>query len=152
MDCSIPSLPVTILFFAALDFTFITRHIQNWASYTLWPSLFIHSGAIGNSPVLFPSSILDTFRPGGRIFWCHIFCPFIQLMRFSQQVYWGGLSFPPPADHILSEPSAMTHPFLVALHGMAHSFIALHKPLCHDKVVINEGDLKIMWLKGIRMK
>ena len=23
-------------------------------------------------------------------------CPFIQFMRFSQQVYWGGLPFPPP--------------------------------------------------------
>ena len=27
----------------------------------------------GNSPLLFPSSILDTFRPGGLIFWFHLF-------------------------------------------------------------------------------
>jgi len=26
----------------------------------------------------------------------------------------------------------------VALHGMAHSFIELHKPLQHDKVVIHK--------------
>ena len=26
--------------------------------------------------LLFPSRILDTFRPGGLIFWCHIFLPF----------------------------------------------------------------------------
>ena len=27
-------------------------------------------------PLLFPSSILDTFQPGGLIFWCHFFLPF----------------------------------------------------------------------------
>ena len=27
----------------------------------------------------------------------------IQFIRFSQQVYWGGLPFPPPEDHVLSE-------------------------------------------------
>ena len=54
-------------------------------------------------------------------------------MRFSRQVYWSGLPFPPPAGHVLSELSAMTHPSRVALHGMAHSFIELHKPLHHDK-------------------
>ena len=55
-----------MLFFAASDFTFITRHIHNWVSYPLWPSHLIHSGAIGNSP-LFTSSIFYTFRPGGLI-------------------------------------------------------------------------------------
>ena len=117
-----------------------------------WPSLFIHSGAIGNSPLLFPSSVLDTFRPGGHIFRCHIFWPFIQFIRFSQQGFWGGLPFPPPVGHILSELSAVTHPFLVALPHMAHSFIALCKPLCCDKAMIHKGDLEIMWFKGIRMK
>ena len=33
---------------------------------------FILSGAISNSPLVFPSSILDIFRPGGLILWCHI--------------------------------------------------------------------------------
>ena len=61
-------------------------------------------------------------------------------MRFSWQVYWGGLPFPPPADHVLSELSAMTHPSWVALHGMAHSFTELHKLLHHDKAVILGGD------------
>ena len=60
-------------------------------------------------------------------------------MRFSQQVYWGGLLFPPPVDHVLSELSAMTSPSWVALHCLAHNFIELHKPLCHDKAVICEG-------------
>ena len=35
--------------------------------------------------------------------------------------------FPSPVDLILSEPSTMTHPFWVALHGMAHSFTELDK-------------------------
>ena len=52
-------------FFAAADFTLVTSHIHNWASYLLWPSHFIHSGAIGNSHPLFTSSILDIFRPEG---------------------------------------------------------------------------------------
>ena len=67
------------------------------------------------------------------------FWPFIQFMRFSQQVYWVGLPFPPPVDRVLSELPAMTRPSWVALHSMAHSFIELHKPLCHDKAVIHEG-------------
>ena len=67
----------TLLFFAAIDFCFITRYIHDWGLYPLWPSCFIHSGAIGNSPLLFPSSIVNTFRPGGLIVWCHIFLAFL---------------------------------------------------------------------------
>ena len=64
-------------------------------------------------------------------------------MRFSWQVYKGGLPFPPPVDHILSELSAMIHPSWVALHDMAHSFIELFKPICQDKAVNHERKLKI---------
>jgi len=60
-------------------------------------------------------------------------------MRFSWQVYWGGLPFPPPVDHVLSELSTMSHPSWVALPSMAHSFIELHEPLHHDKAVIVKG-------------
>ena len=69
-----------VLFFTALDFTFITRHIHNWALFLLWPSLFIFSGAI--SP-LFLSSKLDTFWPGGLVFQCHIFIAFSYCLRSS---------------------------------------------------------------------
>ena len=72
-----------ILFFTASDFTFITRHIFNWGfllchfSFLPWPSCLILSGAISNGPPFFPSSILDTFWPGGLlIFQCHIYLPF----------------------------------------------------------------------------
>ena len=57
-----------------------------------------------------------------------VFCPFIQFMRFSWQVYWGGLPFPPPVDRILSELSTMTPLSWVAIHGMAHSFISYTNP------------------------
>ena len=41
-----------------------TRHIYNLVLFPVWPSHFIISGAISNCPLLFPSSILDTFQPG----------------------------------------------------------------------------------------
>ena len=85
-DCSMPGSPVLyyvpefaethVLCFTALDFTFTTGYIHNWLSFPLWPSCFILSGAISNCPLLFPSSILDTFWPGWIIFWCRILLPF----------------------------------------------------------------------------
>ena len=110
--------------------TFTSRHIHSWVSFPLWPSLFNLSGAVSNCPLLFPRSILDTYQPGGHIFWCHVFCFFILFMGFSRQEYWSGLPFPPPVDRILSEPFSMTCPSWVALHGMAYSFIELCKPVC----------------------
>ena len=65
------------------------------------------------------------------------FCLFIQLMGFSQQVYWDDLPFPPPVDHVLLGLSTVTHLSWVALHGMAYSFIELHKPLHCDKAMIH---------------
>ena len=61
-----PNVPSSyaILFFTALDFTFTTRHIHSWASFPLWPGHFILPGAISNCPLLFSSSIFDTFQPG----------------------------------------------------------------------------------------
>ena len=55
------------------------------------------------------------------------FCLFILFMGSSREVYWSGLPFPSPVDHVLSELSTMTHLSWVALHGMAHSFIELGK-------------------------
>ena len=59
-------------------------------------------------------------------------------MRFSLEVYWGGLPFPPPADHVLLALPTITRPSWLAPHGMVHSFIELHKPLWHNKVVIHK--------------
>ena len=58
-------------------------------------------------------------------------CLFILFMGFSRQEYGGGLPFPSPADHILSEVSTMTGLSWVALHSMAHSFTELDKAVVH---------------------
>ena len=57
-----PNIPYSysILFFTASDFTFTTRHIHNWTSFLLWPSLFILSRAI------------SVFLPIWRV--CHAKC------------------------------------------------------------------------------
>ena len=52
---------------------------------------------------------------------------FILFMGFSRQEYWSGLPFPSPVDHILSDPSIITHLSWVAPQCMAHSFIELDK-------------------------
>ena len=60
-------------------------------------------------------------------------------MGFLRQEFWSDLPFPPPVDRIASELFTVTCPSLVALHGIAHSFIELYKPLDHPKAVIYEG-------------
>ena len=52
-----------------------------------------------------------------------------------------GCHFSPPVDHILLDLFSMTHSSWVALHGIACSFIKLHKPLCHYNAV--SGILKL---------
>ena len=73
-----PTVPgfYAVLFCTASDFTFTTRHIHSWASFPLWPSHFILSGAISNCPLFLPCSILNTFQPEVLIFRCHIFLTF----------------------------------------------------------------------------
>ena len=130
-----------ILFFTESDFTFTTGRIHNQVSFTLWPSHFILSGAIS---LLFPSSILDTYRPGRLIFWCHIILPFhtvhVVLKAAIQKCFAIRFSSEPCFVRTLH---LMTRLFWVALHGMAHSFIESCKPLCHDKAVIHEGEKQI---------
>ena len=67
------------------------------------------------------------------------FCLFILFTGFSRQEYCGGLSFPPPGDHVLSELFTGTCPSWVALHAWVIASRSLHKPLCPDKAVIHEG-------------
>ena len=63
------------------------------ASFLLWPSSLIPSGAISNFPLLFPSSILDILDPGGLSSNVISFCLFILFIGFSQQEYWSALLF-----------------------------------------------------------
>ena len=115
--------------------TSTTQHLFCFGPVTpFFLELFPHS-----SPVAYctPSD------PGGSSSSVISFCLFILLKRFSSQVYWSWLPFPPPVDHVLSELFTMTPPSWVALHSMAHSFTGLYKPLHHDKAVIHEGDANI---------
>ena len=85
-------------------------------------ALFLHS-----SPVVYwaPTDL------GSSSFSVLSFCLFILFMGFSRHEYRSDFTFPPLLDHILSELSTMTHPFWVALHGVAHSFIELDKAVVH---------------------
>ena len=100
--------------------------------FLLWLHLFILSGAI--SPV-FSSSILGTNQAGEFIFQCPIFLPFHTVHGFLKARI---LPFPSSLDHVLSELSTMTCPW-VALQGVAHSFIEL------DKAVIRLVGFLWLW-------
>ena len=118
--------------------TFTTRHIHNWTSFLLWPSHVILAGAIAlcSSPVAY----WTVSNLGGSSSGVTSFCLFVLSMGFSKQEYWSDLPFPSPVDHVWSELSTTTRPSWVALHGMAHSFTELGKPLHQDKAVIHEGE------------
>ena len=61
----------------------------------------------------------------------------LPLSRLGSQEYGSGLLFPSPVGHVLSELFAMTHLSWVALHGMAHSFIELHKPVISVIILVS---------------
>ena len=62
-----PNIPdsYVILFFISSGFIFTTTDIHNWVLFPLWLSLFVLSETISNCPLLFLSSIWDTFWPVG---------------------------------------------------------------------------------------
>ena len=131
-----------VLFFTAEDLTFTTRHIHNIASFLLWPSHFILFGAIHNCPLLFPSSILDTFWPG--VGGGHLLVSY--LLAFSYCPWGSPGKNTGVSCHFLLQWTAFCHncslwPSWLELHGMVHSFTELHKPLCHNKAVMHEGVL-----------
>ena len=79
-----------------------------------------------------PQQCLGHLQAWGTRLWCHIFLAFYTVDEILTASVLGGFPFPSPVDHVLSELSAMTHPSWVALHGVAHSFIELFKPLHHQ--------------------
>ena len=107
-------------------------------SPAVWFSLGLLVGLLHSSPVAYwtPSGL------GESSFGIVSFRLFMQFIRFSWQVYWGGLPFPPPVDHVLSELPTLSHLSWVSLHSVAHSFIELCKPLCHHTAIISKGDDK----------
>ena len=132
----------------SIGFYFCQQTHQQMSVLPLWPSRFFHSRAIGSFPLLLPSSVLDTFRPGGTHLWCPIFLAFCTVHEVLMASMLGGLPFPPLVDHVLSEFSAMTHPSWVALHSVACSIIELGKLPRHNKAMIREGVYKGSWNKS----
>ena len=120
------------LYFHPPDTSTTERHFHFWPSLSFFLELFLCS-----SPVTY--WILSDLEASssGVIF----FCPLILFTGFSRQEYRNGLLFPPPVDHVLSELSARTHPFWVALRGVAHGFFELRKPLRCNRSVVHEGEL-----------
>ena len=110
-------------------------------------SHFIFSGAISNFPPLFPTSILDTYQPGGLIFWCHICLPFHTVHGVLATRILAWFAIPSSRGLCSSELSTMTQPSWVALHGMARSFSELCKPFHHEKAVIHEGEFNYTPIK-----
>ena len=98
-----------ILFFTASDFTFIKRHIHNWALFLLWLSLFIPSGAISLLVSVVYWTPIDLWSSSFSVI---SFCLFILFMGFWRQECWSVLPFPSSVDHVLSELSTMTCSFL----------------------------------------
>ena len=93
-----------------------------------WPSPFILSGAISNCPSLFPSSILDTFRPGRLIFRCHIFVLFHTGYGTLVVRILGWIALP-----LSSGPW-----FVRSLHYDPSILVALHPR--HNEAVTHQGD------------
>ena len=122
-----------VLFFIALDFTFITRHIHTELCFCFGraASFFLELLVI-----TFCSSPIAYRTPshwGNSWFSVISFCIFLQFMEFS----WFAI---PSSSGPCFVRSTMTCLSWVTLHGMAHSFIELLKTLCHNKAVIHEGD------------
>ena len=99
------------------------EHYFHFGSATLFfLELFLHSSPVAHwAPTDLGSSSFSVLS----------FCLFILFMEFSRQEYWGGLPFPFPVNHVLSEFSTMNHPSWVATHGIAHSFVELDKAVVH---------------------
>ena len=116
-------LPLQYQTLLSLPITSTTGLYFNFGSVSsFFLELFLHCSAVEyRAPIDLGSSSFSVIS----------FCLFILFMGFSRQEYWGGLLFPSPVDHILSEVSAMTCSSWVILHSMAHSFIELDKAVIH---------------------
>ena len=66
---------------------------------------------------------------------------FILFMGFSRQVYWSGLPFLSPVDHVLPKLSTTTLYLGWPYMGMGHSYIVLDKAVVHVIWLVN-----FLWL------
>ena len=143
-DCSTPDAPSFTISWGVCstlaDASTTERHFRFGPAASFFLELLV---------ITLCSSPVENWTPsdlGVLIFQCHIFLPFHTVHGVLQAKIWGGLPFPPPVDHVLSELSTMTRPSWVALHSMTHSFIGLRKPLPQDKAVIHEWVERTIYL------
>ena len=101
----------TLLPSPVISTTELCSHFGSISSFFLELSLYSSHVAYG-APTDMGSSSFSVIS----------FCLSIVFLGFSRQEYWSGLPFFSPVDHVLSELSTMTHPFWVALQGMAFSY------------------------------
>ena len=118
----------------SMDFT---RRIHNRASFPLWstPSLFL-GPFLRSSPVTYwtPTSL------GAHLLMSYLFastyCLWGSQGKNTEEVFHSLLQWTS-----LSELSSMIRPSWVALHGLAHSFIELHKAVIHVVILVKFSGL-----------
>ena len=71
--------------------------------------------------------MLGMYRHKEFVFQCPIFLPFLTVHGVLKAIILKWFAIPFSSVHFLSELSTVAQPSLVALHGMAHSFIELDK-------------------------
>lgn len=119
------------------SWTQYSKFLRNIILYSI--GLFFHHYAhpqLSIISVLVHCFILTGTIHNGLIFWhCFLFCLFILVMGFSWQEHWSGSSCTSPVDHSSSELFTVTCPPQVALHGIVHSSIELHKPFTTTRLL-----------------
>ena len=99
-------------------------------------SLLSLSGAI-SLPFTLPQKHTGHLQTRGAHLSFHIFLSFhtVYGVLLARILEWFAISCSsgPSGSTLHCHPSSWE-----ALHGMAHSFIELHKPLCHDRAMIHE--------------
>ena len=76
---------------------------------------------------------MDTFRPEGLIYWCHIFLAFYTIHEVLTASILGW--FANPSSSGLSFVRTLCYDLSILGGPAWHDFTELCKPLCHDQVV-----------------
>ena len=126
------------------------QYIHCWLSVPLWPSCVTLSGAISNCPLLFPSSIEDTFWSGkgggggsssGVVFFAFSYSSWCSCSKNTgvgcHFLFWW-TTFCWNSHYDLS---------WMALHGMAHSFIEFASSCTLKRLWLMKGDRSFTKIK-----
>lgn len=115
--------PCATLFLTVIDFNLTTRHIHNWELSAGSASFFLQ--LVTSS---FSKGHIDTFQLGGLIPPVSHLCFFILFMGALTTRILSGLVIPSSGPYFVELHSWPIH-LGWPLHGMAHSFTELYKPL-----------------------